>query len=217
MQRSRQPRGIMAEPLAADAAVAPPNDGRSGAVILARHGEPDLSRKILLNAEGYRRWWNTYETRGLLAGQTPPDDLKSVAGKAGTIIASTRPRAMETALAVCGDKGFARDPMFIEAPLPPPPFPAWWRMSPRVWGFISRFWWWFFNHHGEEESRAEAEARAAQAAALVADLASGGQTVLIVAHGFFNTMIGEALKRQGWRCTDDQGFHYWRARRFERN
>lgn len=207
----------MVEVRAVDDAVATQETARSGAVILARHGEPDLSRKILLDAEGYRSWWATYETRGLREGQTAPDDLKAVAGAAGAIIASTRPRSMETALAVCGGRAFARDPMFIEAPLPPPPFPRWVRLSPRLWGFISRFWWWFFDHHGEEESRAEAEARAARAAALVADMASGGQDVLIVAHGFFNTMIGEALKRQGWRCTDDQGFRYWRARRFERN
>lgn len=207
----------MVEVRAIDDVVATLEVARPGAVILARHGEPDLSRKILLNAEGYRRWWATYETRGLRDGQTAPDDLKAIAGAAGAIIASTRPRSMETALAVCNGRAFARDPMFIEAPLPPPPFPRWFLLSPRLWGFISRFWWWFFNHHGEEESRAQAEARAAQAAAVVADLASGGQDVLIVAHGFFNTMIGEALKRQGWRCTDDQGFRYWRARRFERH
>lgn len=206
----------MVEVFAADGVLTTPAIARAGAVILARHGEPDLSRRILLNAEGYRAWWGTYETRGLRQGQAAPADLKAVASNAGAIIASTRPRSMETAQAVCEGKAFARDPMFIEAPLPPPPFPGWVRLSPRLWGFISRFWWWFFNHHGQEESRAQAEQRAAEAARLVADMAREGQDVLVVAHGFFNTMIGLALKRDGWRCTEDQGFHYWRARRFER-
>ncbi len=205
----------MAEVFSADGATTP-EAARTGAVILARHGEPDLSRKILLNAEGYRRWWNVYETKGLRAGQSAPEDLKAVAARAGAVIASVRPRSLETAHAVCCGKAFARDPLFVEAPLPPPPFPAWLHMSPRVWGFISRFWWWFFDHNNGEESRAEAEARADQAAGLLADLARDGQDVLVVAHGFFNTMIGEALKRQGWRCTQDQGFRYWRARTFER-
>ena len=207
----------MVEVLAADGVLTTPAVARPGAVILARHGEPDLSRKILLNAEGYRSWWGVYETKGLRQGQTAPAELKAVACKAGAIIASTRPRSMETALAVCDGKAFAQDPMFIEAPLPPPPFPGWVRLSPRIWGFLSRFWWWFFDHHGHEESRAQAEARAAEAATLVADLACEGQDVLVVAHGFFNTMIGLALKRDGWRCVEDQGFRYWRARRFERN
>ena len=207
----------MVEVFAADGATTPPNAARPGAVVLARHGEPDLSRKVLLNAEGYRKWWGVYETKGLRAGQTAPEDLKALAGRACAVIASTRPRARETALAVCDGRAFAQDPLFVEAPLPPPPFPAWLHMSPRLWGFISRFWWWFFNHHGGEESRAEAEVRADQAAALLADLTREGQDVLVVAHGFFNTMVGEALKRQGWRCTEDQGFRYWRARRFERH
>jgi broad specificity phosphatase PhoE len=206
----------MVEVVAADGALTTCDAACPGAVILARHGEPDLSRRVLLNAEEYRRWWGTYEGKGLRQGQTPPETLKRAASRAGAVIASTRPRSMETALAVCEGRAFARDPLFIEAPLPPPPFPSWVRLSPRLWGFISRFWWWFFNHHGGEESRAEAEARADQAARLVADLARDGQDVLVVAHGFFNTMIGEALKRQGWRCTEDQGFRYWRARRFER-
>ena len=206
----------MVEVLAADGVLTTPTVARPGAVILARHGEPDLSRKILLNAEGYRLWWGAYETKGLRQGQAAPADLKAVASNAGAIIASTRPRSMETAQAVCDGKAFARDPMFIEAPLPPPPFPGWVKLSPRIWGFVARFWWWFFNHHGEEESRAQAEQRAAEAARLVADMAREGQDVLVVAHGFFNTMIGLALKRDGWRCTEDQGFRYWRARRFER-
>jgi len=206
----------MVEVLAADGATTTPDVARRGAVILARHGEPDLSRKVLLNAEGYRRWWGVYETKGLRQGQSAPEDLKAIASRAGAVIASIRPRSLETAQAVCDGRAFARDPLFVEAPLPPPPFPRWPPKSPRLGGFISRFWWWFFNHHAGEESRAEAEARADQAATLLADLTRDGQDVLVVAHGFFNTMIGEALKRQGWRCTQDQGFRYWRARTFAR-
>lgn len=211
-----QRRGIMVDVLTADSAFTTAAVARSGAVILARHGEPDLSRKVSLSAEGYRQWWGTYETKGLRQGQSAPEDLKAIARGAGVVIASTRPRSMETASAVCAGKAFCQDPLFIEAPLPPPPFPGWIRLSPRLWGFIARVWWWFFDHHEDQESRAQAEERAAQAAGMVADLARDGQDVLVVAHGFFNTMIGESLKRQGWRCTQDQGFRYWRARRFER-
>lgn len=189
---------------------------RPGAVILARHGEPDISRKVRLSADEYRLWWGSYETRGLLAGQTPPEGLKQIARTAGVLIASVRPRAIETAGAVCGDRAFARDPLFVEAPLPPPRWPAWIRLSPRLWGFIARTWWWFLDHHEGQETRAQAERRADQAAAMLVELSRQGQDVLVVAHGFFNGMVGEALKRQGWRCTEDQGFKYWRARRFER-
>lgn len=189
---------------------------RPGAVILARHGEPDLSRKARFDAEGYRRWWATYEDTGLREGQMPPAALAAMAREAGVIIASTRRRSVETATAVAAGKPFAQDPLFIEAPLPPPRWPGWIRLSPRLWGFFARFWWWFFDHHEGQETRGQAQARADQAAAMVAELADNGQDVLVVAHGFFNTMVGEALKRRGWRCTEDQGFRYWRARIFRR-
>lgn len=189
---------------------------RPGAVILARHGEPALSRKVRLDSAGYRRWWAVYEESSLLAGQEAPESLKAMARRAGFVIASIRPRSVETAQAVAEDRAFAEDPLFVEAPLPPPRFPAWVKFSPRTWGVISRAWWWFFDHHEGQETRAEAEVRAKEAAKLLADLASSGHDVLVLAHGFFNGMVGEALKRSGWRCVKSGGFKYWAARRFER-
>ncbi|MFZ5670204.1 MAG: histidine phosphatase family protein [Pseudomonadota bacterium] len=206
----------MVDALTADNTFATTVAARPGAVILARHGEPDLSRKVRLSADEYRLWWGDYETRGLRQGQRAPDGLKDVAQRAGFVIASTRPRSLETARAVCAGRSYAEDPLFIEAPLPPPRWPRWVRLSPRLWGFIARFWWWFFDHNEGEESRAQAQQRADQAARMLADMAQDGQDVLVVAHGFFNGMVGESLKRLGWRCTEDQGFRYWRARRFER-
>lgn len=189
---------------------------RSGAITLARHGEPALSRKIRFNAPTYGDWWARYEEGGLLPGQTPPASLVATARDAGTIIASTRRRSIETARAVTEGKAFATDPLFIEAPLPPPPWPRWIRMSPKHWGFFARFWWWFFNHHDGQESRAQAEVRADQAADLLIGLSENGQDVLLVAHGFFNTMIGLSLQKRGLKKTLDQGFKYWCVKRFER-
>ncbi|HEY3799435.1 MAG TPA: histidine phosphatase family protein [Caulobacteraceae bacterium] len=190
-----------------------------GAVILARHGEPALSRKCRLSADQYREWWADYEMGGLLEGQTPPDRLKEIAERAGFIIASTRLRSVETARAISADRAFAEDPMFIEAPLPPPHWPGWLKLSPRVWGFVARVWWWAFNHHDQQETRAEAQARAEEAARLLIELAAGGQDVLVVAHGFFNTMVGLALTRLGWRPVRGGSLRmvwpYWETRRFE--
>jgi broad specificity phosphatase PhoE len=185
-----------------------------GAVILARHGEPALSRAVRLSADEYREWWADYETGGLAEGQSPPEALRQAATGAGFIIASTRQRSIETARALAEGRAFAEDPLFIEAPLPPPHWPSWLRLSPRLWGFLSRFWWYWFNHHDHQESRSEAQARADEAARQLIELAEGGQDVLVVAHGFFNTMVGYALQRRGWRCTEAGGFSYWAAFKF---
>lgn len=188
---------------------------RPGAVVLCRHGEPALPRNIRLSARGYREWWARYEIGGLKMDQEIPATLKTTAEKAGFLIASTRLRSIQTAQALSLGRAFAEDPLFIEAPLPPPHWPDWIKLSPRLWGFIARVWWWFFDHNDGEESRAEAQLRAEEAARQLIDLAATGQDVLVVAHGFFNGMVGESLKRLGWRCTVDQGFRYWSARRFE--
>ncbi len=188
---------------------------KPGSVVLARHGEPALSRKIRLSAKGYREWWARYEIGGLKMDQDIPPSLKTMADKAGFLIASTRLRSIQTAQALSLGRAFAEDPLFIEAPLPPPYWPEWFKLSPRLWGFVARVWWWFFDHNDGQESRAEAQLRAEEAARQLIDLASNGQDVLVVAHGFFNGMVGESLKRLGWRCTVDQGFRYWSARRFE--
>jgi broad specificity phosphatase PhoE len=188
---------------------------RPGAVILARHGEPALSRNCRLSAAEYREWWGDYEMGGLAEGQTPPEALQRAADRAAFIIASTRLRSVETARALSGGRAFAEDPLFIEAPLPPPHWPNWLKLSPRIWGVISRTWWWFLNHHDQQETRAEAEKRADEAARQLVELAGAGQDVLVVAHGFFNEMVGRSLRRRGWRRVEDGGYSYWAVRRYE--
>ena len=187
-----------------------------GVVTLVRHGEPALSRDIKLTAGEYRAWWARYELGGLKPGQTPPPPLLDIAAAAGTVLASTRLRSVQSAQALVGDRPFERDEVLIESPLPPPAFPAWLRLSPRQWGFIARVWWWYFNiHDAGEESRAIAEARAEDAARRLIALTSEGQDVLVVAHGFFNTLIGRALKRLGWRCVKYEGWRYWSTKVYQ--
>jgi broad specificity phosphatase PhoE len=201
---------------AADAPAMAKSETQPGTITLARHGEPALSRKVRLTAREYRDFWARYEIMGLLPGQTPPATLSGFVAQCDVLIASTRLRAIESAQAVGGGRDFAREEVLIEAPLPPPSWPSWIRLSPRLWGFFARFWWWFFNHHEGGETRREAEARADQAAAKLQELALAGQNVVVLAHGFFNLMIGRALARRGWRMTLREGYKYWSTRRFER-
>jgi broad specificity phosphatase PhoE len=193
-----------------------PASVRPGAIILARHGEPALSRKVKLSAAEYRRFWADYEILGLLPGQTPPATLAKFVEKCGTLVASTRLRSIESAQALAGGREFSRHDMLIEAPLPPPNWPDWIRMSPKMWGFWARVWWWFFNHHEGQETRRQAEARAEEAARMLSELADKGEDVVVLAHGFFNFMVGRALRRRGWRLVWSEGYKYWSMRRFER-
>jgi broad specificity phosphatase PhoE len=195
---------------------APAASGRPGTITLARHGEPALSRKCFLTSDQYRDWWAKYEQGGLLAGQTPPQDLLATAQGAGVIFASTRQRAQETAVAVSAGRDVVSDVLFIEAPLPPPHFPNWFRLPPKYWGVVARVWWHAFDHHDGQETRAQAEARSERAARLLIARAEAGEDVLVLAHGYFNHMVGGRLKADGWRLVHNQGFRYWSQRRYER-
>jgi broad specificity phosphatase PhoE len=188
----------------------------TGVITLARHGEPALSRKVRLDARAYGDFWARYEEGGLLEGQTPPEHLIETALKADVIFVSTRRRAVESASLVVGDKPVTQDVRFIEAPLPPPPWPDFIKLPPRAWGVISRTWWWFLGHHGGQETKAQAKERAKEAARRLDAHAATGKDVLVVAHGFFNTMIGLELQRMGWKLTEDRGFRYWSTRTFQR-
>ena len=188
---------------------------RLGAIVIARHGEPALSRKVRLSAEEYRHWWARYEIGGILEGQSPPEHLKAAAGKAAVIISSTRRRSIETARLLADGREFDTDDRLIEAPLPPPPWPDWIKFSPRAWGVISRIWWWL-GQHGGEESLGQARKRAAEVARTLDDLARRGEDVLVTAHGFFNAMIGSELRRLGWRCVKGRGYKYWSTRYFRK-
>ena len=189
---------------------------KPGSITITRHGEPALSRKVSLTAAGYSEFWAKYEVGGLVVGQSAPAHLAAHAVEADVIWVSTRRRALESARILVGERATIEDVRLIEAPLPPPPFPGFVRMSPKYWGFFARFWWWWFNHHAGQETRAEATARARSVVAEIAAEAQAGKNVLVVAHGFFNAMLGLELARLGWRKVWGRGWKYWSTRRFER-
>ena len=162
-----------------------------GRIYMARHGEPDLNRQVVLSSKEYDAWWAAYQEAGLVAGQQPPEGLQRIADLSSHILASALPRARETAECVAPDRSIRVDEIFVEAPLPAPPLPII-KLSPNSWGVVSRILWWL-GYSGGDESRGEAEKRAIRAAALLIDLAADDNDVLLCAHGWFNRMIKRAL------------------------
>ncbi len=188
-----------------------------GAITLARHGEPALSRKVKLDWKGYVEWWAAYEMVGLLEGQTPPPLLHELASQARYIYSSTLTRSVETAEAACQSHPFVQMPELVEAPLPPPHLPSWFRLTPNSWGwgFVARTWWWFGNGPKNQETRKQAQVRAREMAEFLTARAREGGDVLVLAHGYFNLMISLELKKMGFIKTLEQGFKYWGCRRYE--
>jgi broad specificity phosphatase PhoE len=185
-----------------------------GHIVIARHGQPHADRKVRIDREGYRAWWKNYDLARLHPDERPPEKLHAHARASDVIFASTLPRAIHTAELVADGRQIVTDPVFVEAPLPPPALFG--RRSPRAWGVWSRAAWWLGGHE-DGESRREAEVRAEAAVATLTAQALRGQNVLLCAHGWFNRMMRPVLKSQGWREVEDQGDRYWSLRRYVRD
>ncbi|MDZ4690131.1 histidine phosphatase family protein [Terricaulis sp.] len=186
---------------------------RVGFIVIARHGQPHADRSVRIDQQGFREWWAGYDLAGLHPDERPPEKLVDLAGKADVIYASTLQRAIHTAQMVAGGREIVTDPVFVEAPLPPPAI--WGKRRPGAWGVYARAAWWF-GHTENGESRAQAELRAEAAVATLTAQALRGQNVLLCAHGWFNRMMRPILRAQGWREVEDGGDRYWSYRRYEK-
>ncbi|MBI1339203.1 histidine phosphatase family protein [bacterium] len=184
-----------------------------GRIIIVRHGRPALNRDAgpRLDWRGYREWWSAYEEGSLAPGQSPPQSLLDAAANATVILSSARPRAIETARAIAGDRTVEPDPAFNEAALPPPHLPSGFRRLPRTWNKFARLAW-MFGHADGEEPKQQAHVRAAAAACTLAARAKSEGDVVLAAHGWFNRMLRPYLQRLGWVCVHDGGDGYWSYR-----
>jgi broad specificity phosphatase PhoE len=187
---------------------------RAGRIIVVRHGKPSLDREAgpRLDWRAYRDWWAQYEACSLADGQNAPEDLKKLAQNA-IVFASMRPRAQQTAAMITGAQA-TYDPIFNEAPLPPPQWDSH-RYLPKNWNKLARLAW-LMGHHGGEETASATRQRASAAADRLIEAASGGRDVVLAAHGWFNRMLIRPLAKRGWKLVRNGGDSYWSYRVFEK-
>ncbi len=188
----------------------------SGRIITARHGRPSLSRDLRVTSREFGDWWLRYDESGLHPDDAPPEALLRLAKGAKTVLSSTLPRAIETAHQLTlGARRVSADPIYVEAPLPPPPAPSWIKLRPGQWGVVSRIFWLFGYAPTGVESHAEARRRVEEIVGRLEEQAKDGD-VLLCAHGFLNWMIDRRLPREGWRRVGRAGGdHYWSWRIYE--
>lgn len=178
-------------------------------IILVRHGRPALPLNPRTGHRGFRDYIDAYEAAGLDPASLPPKDLSDLVKELDHVFASDRPRAHESARALAPHAQLAVDPLFAEAPLASPRIPLL-KMRVPKWAVVARILW-HAGYHPEIEDYRKAKHRAGQAADILMDRARDGGAAVLVAHGYFNAMIGRQLRQRGFACTGSHRVRYWNA------
>jgi len=183
-------------------------------ILLIRHGQPHIALRFRTDHAGFADYISAYEEAGLSPANLPPEELKDLARELDHVFTSGRPRSHQSAERLAPHAELIADPLFVEAPLASPPLP-WLAMRVTKWAVVSRLLWHMGFHPGIEKPRA-AMGRAIQAANMLIARARKTGTTALVAHGYFNWMIGRQLRRQGFRRTGSHQARYWNTVLYER-
>ena len=181
--------------MSVDAPSAVPHPAR---IILIRHGQPHIALSPRTSHAGFAGYIDDYEEAGLDPSSLPPEELRDLVRELDAVFTSDRPRSHQSAKALAPHAELIADPLFAEAPLAAPRIP---------WLNIL----WHAGYHPEIENPAKARTRAARAADLLVARAKANGAAVLVAHGYFNWMIGRQLRRRGFSRTGIHQARYWNA------
>jgi len=183
-------------------------------IILIRHGQPHIALSPHTSHRGFADYIDAYEEAGLSPTNLPPEELRDLVRELDHVFTSERPRSRQSAAALAPHAQLIADPLFAEAPLASPPIPLL-SMGVPKWAVISRILWHAGFHPEIENSRAAAIRAVTAADILIARAKKSGITAL-VAHGYFNWMIGRVLRKRGFRRTGSHQARYWNTVIYER-
>jgi len=192
--------------------IAPANGSR---IVLIRHGRPNIPVSVRTSHKEFRSYIDAYEEAGLDPESAPPEELQDLVGELTAVFTSGRPRAQDSARALAPNAELIADPLFVEAPLASPPIPLL-RMRVPKWAVVARILW-HAGYHPEIENYRRAKHRAAQAADILMERARTDGMAALVAHGYFNLIIGRELGRRGFKKSGSHRARFWNAVIYQRS
>lgn len=184
-------------------------------VILIRHGRPDLPIAPRTSHRGFRDYIDAYEEAGLDPQDAPPEELQDLMAEIAAVFTSNRKRAHESAKALAPTAELIVNPLFGEAPLAGPRIPIL-RMKVAKWAVVARVLW-HAGYHPQIENYRKAKHRAARAADILIGRASTDGVVALIAHGYFNFLLGRELRRRGFHKTGTHRARFWNAVVYDRS
>jgi broad specificity phosphatase PhoE len=183
-------------------------------VILIRHGRPDLPIAPRTSHREFREYIDAYEEAGLDPLDAPPEELQDLVSEIAAVFTSARKRAHESAKALAPNAELIVDPLFVEAPLAGPRIPIL-RMKVSKWAVVARVLW-HAGYHPRIENYRKVKHRSAQAADILICRARTDGSAALIAHGYFNFLIGRALRHRGFRKSGSHRAKFWNAVVYER-
>jgi broad specificity phosphatase PhoE len=178
-------------------------------IVLVRHGRPAIPTNPRTSHDGFRSYIDDYEAAGLDPSSAPPEEVQDLLKELRAVHASDRPRSTGSAKALAPNAELIVDPLFAEAPLASPRIPLL-RMTVPKWAVMARILW-HAGYHPEIENYRKAKRRASDAADILMEHAAKEGSTALVAHGYFNLMIGRELTRRGFRRSGSHRARYWNA------
>ncbi|HEY5339178.1 MAG TPA: histidine phosphatase family protein [Rhizomicrobium sp.] len=184
-------------------------------IILIRHGKPAIATSPRTSHREFRTYIDDYEDAGLDPASAPPEELQDLIGELEAVFTSGRKRAEESARVLAPKAELIVDPLFAESPLASPRIPLL-KMTVTKWAIVSRLMW-YAGFSPKIEGYHKSKRRAKRAAEiLIARAQTTGGTAL-VAHGYFNYLIGIELRRRGFKQTGSHKAKYWNDVVYERS
>jgi broad specificity phosphatase PhoE len=169
-------------------------------LILIRHGRSAHVHAGWIDVHGFHRWREAYEAAGILEGEAPPPEIRDRAGRAGVIVCSDAPRAVESARRLANGREIREvivSPLLRELELSPPALGAV-RLPLAGWALTFGISWLCrgittWPHASEAEM-----ARVREAAEWLSGLAREHRAVAVVTHASFRSVLTRTLLAQGW-------------------
>jgi broad specificity phosphatase PhoE len=168
-------------------------------IVLVRHGRSAHVHSGWIDLQGFHRWREAYEAAGLFAGEAPPPELRALAERAGAVIASDAPRAIESARLLAPDREVITSPLLREMDLPPPALRGV-RLPLAGWALAYGFRWLLGGMSSRAHASPAETGRAREAARWLTGIAERQGPVVAVTHATFRGLLAGALAEEGWSC-----------------
>ena len=206
---AQQPARAISEDASPSRTVEPSGSDAAKRIILIRHGRPNIPVSLRTSHKEFRSYIDAYEEAGLDPDSAPPEELQDLVGELTAVFTSDRKRANDSARALAPRAELIADPLFAEAPLASPPIPIL-RMKVPKWAVVARILW-HAGYHPEIENYRSAKQRASDAADILVRRADADGAAVLIAHGYFNLIIGRELRRRGFDRAGTHRAKFWNA------